>query len=158
MSTILFRSCWVPFQNPPFSVCRQSFWPSPPPPPPPPPPPQKKIDLIFHFIQIVLGPILNFERGTPTDFYPECPPSTPHPHHHPPPTPTPPPTLNSSLGLAGGKHYQKFSIPIFRLVLQTFAIPCYFSLYFFYCYLFSLVSSDWVVIAVCDSISVQETS
>ena len=27
MSTILFRSCWVPFQNPPFSVCRQSFCP-----------------------------------------------------------------------------------------------------------------------------------
>ena len=34
--------------------------------------------------------------------------------------------LNSSLGLAGGKHYQKISIPVFRVVLQNFAIPGYF--------------------------------
>ena len=34
--------------------------------------------------------------------------------------------LNSSLGLAGEKHYQKITIPIFRLVLQNFAIPGYF--------------------------------
>ena len=34
--------------------------------------------------------------------------------------------LNSSLGLAGGKHYQKITIPIFRLVVQNFAIPGYF--------------------------------
>ena len=27
MSTILFRSCWVPFRNPPFSWCRRSFCP-----------------------------------------------------------------------------------------------------------------------------------
>ena len=27
LSTILFRSCWVPFRNPPFSACRQSFCP-----------------------------------------------------------------------------------------------------------------------------------
>ena len=27
MSTILFRSCWVPFRNPPFSACRRSFCP-----------------------------------------------------------------------------------------------------------------------------------
>ena len=33
-----------------------------------------KIDQIYHFIQILLGPILNFERCTPTDFDPECPP------------------------------------------------------------------------------------
>ena len=60
MSTILFRSCWVPFRNPPFSACRRSFCP--------------KIDQIYNFIQILLGPILNFEPRTPTDFYPECPP------------------------------------------------------------------------------------
>ena len=30
--------------------------------------------------------------------------------------------LNSSLGLAGGKHYQKITIPIFRLVLQNFLL------------------------------------
>ena len=31
--------------------------------------------------------------------------------------------LNSSLGFAGGKHCQKITIPIFRLVLQIIAIP-----------------------------------
>ena len=30
-----------------------------------------KIDQIYNFIQILLGPILNFEPRTPTDFYPE---------------------------------------------------------------------------------------
>ena len=34
--------------------------------------------------------------------------------------------LNSSLGLAGEKHYQKITLPIFRLLVQNFAIPCYF--------------------------------
>ena len=39
--------------------------------------------------------------------------------------------VNSSLGLAGGKHYQKNAIPIFRLVLQNFAIPgCFPSILF----------------------------
>ena len=33
------------------------------------------------------------------------------------------PFLNSSLGLAGEKHYQKITIPIFRLVLPNFPIP-----------------------------------
>ena len=33
-----------------------------------------KFDQIYHFIQILLGLILNFERCTPTDFDPECPP------------------------------------------------------------------------------------
>ena len=32
LSTILFRSCWVPFRSPPFSACRRSFclqiWPN----------------------------------------------------------------------------------------------------------------------------------
>ena len=42
------------------------------------PPPQKKKkkkkknDQIYHFIKILLGPVLNFERRTPTDLYPEC--------------------------------------------------------------------------------------
>ena len=33
--------------------------------------------------------------------------------------------LNSSLGVAGGKHSQKITVPVFR-VLQNFAIPDYF--------------------------------
>ena len=35
MSTILFRSCWVPFRSPPFSACRRSFYP--------------KFDQIYHY-------------------------------------------------------------------------------------------------------------
>ena len=31
-----------------------------------------QIDQIYHFIKILLGPILNFQRRTPTDFDPEC--------------------------------------------------------------------------------------
>ena len=42
--------------------------------------------------------------------------------------------LNSSLGL-GGRHYQKITIAIFRLVLQNFAIPGYFPYIIFYNYL-----------------------
>ena len=34
--------------------------------------------------------------------------------------------LNNSLGLTGGKYYQKITIPLLRLVLQNFAIPGYF--------------------------------
>ena len=64
--------------------------------------------------------------------------------------------LSGSLGLAGGKQYRKITIPIFRLVLQNFAIPDYFPYILFYCYLFSLVSSDWFVIAPSGSISVRE--
>ena len=30
-----------------------------------------QIDQIYHFIQILLGPVLNFERRIPTDFDPE---------------------------------------------------------------------------------------
>ena len=67
-------------------------------------------------------------------------------------------SLNSSCGFAGGKHYQKITIPIFRPVLQNFAIPGYFPYILFYHYLFSLPSSGWFVIAVCGSISVQGTS
>ena len=63
---------------------------------------------------------------------------------------------SSSFGLTGGKHYQKITIPIFRLVLQNFAIPGYFPYILFYSYLFSLLSSGWSVIAVCSSISVRE--
>ena len=64
--------------------------------------------------------------------------------------------LNSSLGLAREKHYQKIIIPIFRLFIQHFAIPGYFPYILFYCYLFSLLSSGWFVIAVCGSVSVRE--
>ena len=47
------------------------------------------------------------------------------------------PSLNSSLGFTGGKHYQKVTIPIFRLVLQNFVHPGCFSYILFYCYSFS---------------------
>ena len=67
-------------------------------------------------------------------------------------------SLNSSLGFAGGKHYQKITIPIFRLVLQNIAIPCCFPYILFNHYLFSLLSSGWFVISVCGSITVQGTS
>ena len=63
-------------------------------------------------------------------------------------------SLNSSLGFAGGKHYQKITIPIFRLVLQNFAIPGCYPYILFYYYLFSLLSSGWFVIEICGSISV----
>ena len=63
-------------------------------------------------------------------------------------------SLNSSLGFAGGKHHQKIIIPIFRLIFQNFAIPGCFPHIIFYCYIFSLLSSGWFVIAVCYSISV----
>ena len=66
--------------------------------------------------------------------------------------------LNSCLGFAGGIHYQKITIPIFILVLQNFATPGCFPFILFYCYLFSLLSSGWFVIAVYGSISAQETS
>ena len=65
-------------------------------------------------------------------------------------------SLNSSLDFAGGKHYQKITIPIFRLVLQNFAIPDYFPSILFCHYLFSLLSSGWFVIAVRGSFSVRE--
>ena len=66
-------------------------------------------------------------------------------------------SLNSSLGPTGGKYYQKITIPIFRLIPQNFAFPGCFSYIVFYRYIFSLLSSDWVVIAVSDSVSVQGT-
>ena len=49
-------------------------------------------------------------------------------------------SVNSSLGLTGGKFYQKIIIPIFRLILQNFAFPGCFPYILFYCYLFSLLS------------------
>ena len=64
--------------------------------------------------------------------------------------------LNSSLGFAGRKHYQKITIPIFRLNLQNFAIPGYFPYIIFYHYLVTLLSSGWFVIAVHGSISFRE--
>ena len=65
-------------------------------------------------------------------------------------------SLKSSLGFAGGKHYQKITIPTLRLVLQNFAVPCYFPYILFYRYLFSILSSGGFVIGVCGSISVRE--
>ena len=38
------------------------------------------------------------------------------------------PSLNSSLGLPGGKYYQKITIPIFRLILQNFLfLGCFYT-------------------------------
>ena len=51
-----------------------------------------------------------------------------------------PSPLNSSLGLTEGKHYQKITVPILRLVLQNFALPGCFPYNLFYCTLFSLLS------------------
>ena len=62
--------------------------------------------------------------------------------------------LNSSLGFAGGKDYQKITIPIFSLVLQNFVIPGCFPYILFYSCLFSLLCSGWFVIAVCGSVLV----
>ena len=63
------------------------------------------------------------------------------------------PFPNFSLGLTGGKHYQKIAIPILRLVLQNFALSsCFFSHSVLFSYL-SLLSSGWFVIAVYGSIS-----
>ena len=67
--------------------------------------------------------------------------------------------FNTSLGLSGGKHCQKITVPILRFVLQNFAIPGYLPHIHFYRYIVSFLASHWViVIAVCDSISVQGTS
>ena len=65
-------------------------------------------------------------------------------------------SLNNSLGLAEGKYYPKFTIPIFRLVLQNFALPGCFPCILFCRFIFSLLSSGWFVIAVCGPISVTE--
>ena len=56
-------------------------------------------------------------------------------------------------GLAGGNHYHKIAIRISRLVLQNFALlGCFYP---FLSFFFLLTLSGWVVIAVCDSVSVQ---
>ena len=64
--------------------------------------------------------------------------------------------LNSSLGLVGRKHYQKITIPVFRIVLQNFCYSRVLSLYSFPSLSFSLLSSGWFVIEVCGFISVRE--
>ena len=64
-------------------------------------------------------------------------------------------SLNGSLGFAGGKHDQKITIIILRL-LQNFAIPGCFPNILFHCYPFSLLSSGWFVIAAFGPISIQE--
>ena len=65
-------------------------------------------------------------------------------------------SLNSSLGLTGGKYYQKITVSIFRLVLQNFSLLGCFPYILSYSYLFSLLPSGWFVIAVCGCISVRE--
>ena len=63
-----------------------------------------------------------------------------------------------------GQHWECLNNPIFsnlglcvfKLVPQNSAIPGYFLYILFNRYLFSLLSSDWFVIAVCGSISVRK--
>ena len=43
-----------------------------------------------------------------------------------------------------------------RVVLQSFAIPCYFPYIIFCHYILSLLSLGWFVIAVCGSVSVRK--
>ena len=64
--------------------------------------------------------------------------------------------LTDDEGLAGGKHYQKTTIPVFKLVPQNFAIPSYFPYIIFYCYIISLLFPGWFDIAVCGPVSVRE--
>ena len=71
-------------------------------------------------------------------------------HHHPFTS------LISPLGFGGGKHYQKITVPVFRLFFQNFAIPGYFPDILFYSYILSFLSSGWFVIAVCGFVSVKE--
>ena len=57
-------------------------------------------------------------------------------------------SLNRSVNVAGGKHYQKITIAIFSFVLQNFTVLGYFPYIPFYSCLFSLLSSGWFAIAV----------
>ena len=63
--------------------------------------------------------------------------------------------LNSSLGLAGGKHFQETTSSIFSPVRQNVALPDCFPYIVFYGF-FSLHSSGWLGIAVCSFISVRK--
>ena len=67
-------------------------------------------------------------------------------------------SISCSLGLDGGKHYQKITIPIFRLLFQTVALLACFHCILFCSCLFSSIPSGLYVIAVCGCISVQRTS
>ena len=51
---------------------------------------------------------------------------------------------------------RKFTIPVFGVILQSFAIPGYFPNILFYRYILYLLSSGCFLIAVCGSISVRE--
>ena len=65
MSTILFRSCWVPFRSPTFSACRPSFcppnWPN------------------RSFYSDLVGSRFELQAAHPYWFCPECRPPTPTP-------------------------------------------------------------------------------
>ena len=52
--------------------------------------------------------------------------------------------LNSSIGLAGRNHYQKTTIPVFRVVLQKFCYSRLLSLYYFLS-LYYLLIVFWLV-------------
>ena len=77
MSTILLRSCWVPFRSPTFSACKRSFCPPPPPPPPPKKKKKKKIQskltksiILFRFCWVPFwtssgAPLLILTRSAP---------------------------------------------------------------------------------------------
>ena len=65
--------------------------------------------------------------------------------------------LNSSLCLGGGKHHQKITIPVLRLVLRNVALPGGFPYILFSSFIFFLISSGWFVIALFGAISLQGT-
>ena len=64
--------------------------------------------------------------------------------------------LNSSLDFARGRITRKFTAPIFRHVLQIFAIPGCFSYNLFCSNPFSLLSTGWFVIVKCDTASTRD--
>ena len=67
------------------------------------------------------------------------------------------PTLFSiALGLAGGKHYQKIINPVFNYYPCSSKFCCARLLSYSFLSIYSLLSSGWVVIAACGSVSVRE--
>ena len=67
-------------------------------------------------------------------------------------------SLNISLGLTGGNIIMKLLSLSLDLFFKIFPLPGCFPYFIFYRYLFHLLSSGCLVIAVCGSISVHGTS
>ena len=65
-------------------------------------------------------------------------------------------SFSRAIGACWRKTLPENYYPIFRLVRHNFARPGCFPYILSYCYLFSLLSSDWFLIAVCSFVSVRE--